>query len=250
MDNVIYNCTSLLGTNKVGKLSPDCNGYYPVVLGAFDFKNSVGENYPFKSAKKLFESSSSLMRRIRNGQCRGELGHPRREPGMSYNDYIRRILEIHEDNVSHHIKSVRVDTNSVKDEHGNPVIAVIGEVCPSGPHGESLRASLENPDENVCFSVRSLVKQTVESGTVQKHIAVLVTWDNVVEPGISVANKYSSPALETLGDELVITKNVLNELETRDNEIGMESGAISIAMVKSEIGWSKTEVIKLPSMGW
>lgn len=250
MDNVIYSCTSLKGSNKAGKLAPDANGYYPVVLGAFDFKNSSGENYPFNSAKQLFEKSSSLMRRIRNGQCHGELGHPRKEIGMSYSDYIQRILEIHEDKISHHIRSIRVDTNGVKDEFGKPVIAVIGEVCPSGPHGAILKESMENPDENVCFSVRSLVRQTVEMGVVQKHIKVLITWDNVTQPGISVANKYSCPSLETIDEEYVVTEDIVNNIGNSNQDVSIEGSGMNIAMVKSELGWQKTQYIELPSLNW
>lgn len=250
MDTAIYSCTSLYGTNKVGKLKPDANGYYPVVLGAFDFKNGSGENYPFSSVKQLFKSSSSLMRRIHNGQCHGELGHPRREPGMSYSDYIQRILEIHEDKISHHIRSVNIDTNSVKDENGKPIIAVIGDVRPSGPHGAVLKESMENPDENVCFSVRSLVKRSVEMGVVQKHIKLLITWDNVTQPGISVANKYSCPALESNDLDYAITSKVIDDIAANNETIAMENAGINIAMVRTELGWYKTQNLALPSMDW
>ena len=78
MSNIAkYSCTALAGTNKVGKLRADENGYREMVLGAYDFDNSAGAVYPFESAQSLFKSSSSLMRRIANGQCRGEYGHPK-----------------------------------------------------------------------------------------------------------------------------------------------------------------------------
>lgn len=250
MEQVVYNCTSLAGSNKVGNIKPDCNGYYKVVLGAFDFKNSCGENYPFKSAKHLFDSSSSLMRRLRNGQCNGELGHPKKLPGMSYKDYIQRILEVREENVSHHIRSVIVDNSSIKDEFGKNVIAVIGEVKPSGPHGAILKESMENPSENVAFSVRSLVSQSMENGVMQKHMKVLITWDRVNEPGISVANKYESPSLEVIAPEYHITRDSLDIIDSDLEEIGNEEKRADIRMIKTALGWDKVEVISLPSMGW
>ena len=68
MSNIAkYSCTALAGTNKVGRLKTDEHGYRQMVLGAYDFDNSAGATYPFESAKSLFESSSSLMRRIANG---------------------------------------------------------------------------------------------------------------------------------------------------------------------------------------
>lgn len=248
--SVVYNCTALLGSNKIGILKPDKNGYYDVVLGAFDFKNSVGENYPYSSAKHLFKESSSLMRRVNNGQCRGELGHPTKEPGMSYKEYIERILEIRETNVSHHIKSLRVDNQSIKNESNKPIIAVIGKVKPSGPYGDVLRSSLNNPDENVAFSLRSLVEQGMENGIIQKHIRTLITYDYVNEGGISVANKYQSPGLEKISDEWPVTKPVFETIEKEAIEMGMEGFKRDIAIIKTELGWSKTEVINLPSLRW
>ena len=250
MEQIVYNCTSLAGTNKAGNLKPDESGYYEVVLGAFDFKNSAGENYPFASAKHLFTNSSSLMRRIRNGQCNGELGHPKKLPGMSYRDYIQRILEIREDNISHHIRSIKVDNSSIKDEFGKSVIAVIGEIKPSGPYGNTLKESMENPSENVAFSVRSLVSQSIDNGEIQKHMKILVTWDRVTEPGISIANKYNSPSMEVLTPEYNITKEMIDTISTGSESIGNESIRADIRRVKTELGWDKVEIINLPSMDW
>ena len=36
MRSFTLQCTALNGSNKVGKLKPDDQGYYPVVLGGFD----------------------------------------------------------------------------------------------------------------------------------------------------------------------------------------------------------------------
>lgn len=249
-NSIVFNCTALVGSNKAGVLKPDKNGYYDVVLGAFDFKNSAGENYPFTSAKHLFKSSSSLMRRINNGQCRGELGHPSKESGMSYRDYIERILEIREDKVSHHIKALRVDNQSVTDKDNRPIVAVIGKVKPSGPYGDILRESIDNPDENVAFSLRSLVEQGLENGVVQKHIKTLITYDYVNEPGISIANKYQSPGLESIEEECPITLPVLESIQSDATKSGLEYKKANIEIIKTELGWSKSEITYLPSLNW
>ena len=238
-----------MGSNKAGVLKPDKNGYYDLVLGAFDFKNSAGENYPYTSAKHLFKTSSSLMRRINNGHCRGELGHPVREPGMSYRDYIERILDIREEKVSHHIKALKVDTQAIRDSTQKPVIAVIGKVKPSGPYGDVLKQSLDNPDENVAFSLRSLVSQGLENGIVQKHIKTLITYDYVNEGGISVANKYQSPGLEKLEEEYPVTEPMLDSIKN-NKEQGLESKGIDIDIIKNELGWHRIEIINMPSLNW
>ena len=246
-----YSCTALAGTNKVGSITPDQNGYYTVVLGAFDFFNSAGEYWPYDQAKHLFEGSSSFMRRLNTGQCRGELGHPRKEGGMSYQDYVNRILQIHEDKVSHHIKSCWIDKSSVKDASGQPVMAVLGEVKPSGPYGDMLRECFKNPDENVAFSVRSMCEQKMVRGTMHKHMKSLITYDYVNEPGINIATKYNAPSLESMQDDMIITPSSIDFLVNNDvARQGMESSGICVEMIRTELGWSKTEIITLPSMGW
>ena len=202
-DKICYNCTALAGTNKAGKLTPDANGYYTVILGAFDFPNSAGAIYPWKSAQKLFDASGALKRRMATGQQRGEYGHPKMTPGMTKSNFIQRICTIEETKVAFHISEVWIDKETIKTPQGRAVTAVMGKVKPSGPHGESLRAQLENPDENVAFSVRSLTRDVRLAGQTVKHMTTLVTWDYVNEPGISVATKYNNPSLESL-DEPVL----------------------------------------------
>lgn len=220
-----YSCTALLGTNKAGVLKPDAEGYYTVVLGALNFYNSAGDFYPYESAKDLFSESSSLMRRIKNGACRAEYGHPKLQPGMSQRDFLARILSIHEDKVCAHIKEVILDDKSVKDIDGKPVMAIVGKVKPCGPYGAVLKESLDNPSENVCFSIRSLTKDVYDGIVNKKNLLQIICWDYVNEPGISVANKYQSPALEGINDK-TINFSVEQLTDIRDKQlkqVGMES---------------------------
>lgn len=242
MDKVCYNCTALTGTNKQGILKPDSDGYYTLVLGAFDFPNSVGAVYPFASAKKLFESSGSLMRRLATGQCRGEYGHPKKTPGMTNADFINRILTIEETRICCHFRKIWIDTESVRDKSGKKVIAVMGEVKPCGPYGDALREQLENPNENVAFSVRSLTRDTRIGGQTQKHMTTLVVYDYVNEPGIAIATKYDNPSLEGITEgEAVFTAADLDRAEEKANAdgISMESG-LDHRTVRTENGWFKT----------
>jgi hypothetical protein len=252
MSNIAkYSCTALAGTNKVGKLRADENGYREMVLGAYDFDNSAGAVYPFESAQSLFKSSSSLMRRIANGQCRGEYGHPKPLPGMTNQQYLERILRIEESAICVHFKEVWIDKDNVKDERGKPVIAVVGKVKPCGPNGPALEEQLNNTEENVAFSVRSLTNDRMVAGKLHKHMKVLVCWDYVNEPGISVANKYQAPALEGISDDIEIVPSMLDVAERHQQRAGVSmENAVSSTMVRSELGWSKVQNLSTASQNW
>lgn len=268
MEQVCYNCTALAGTNKAGILTPDANGYFDVILGAFDFPNSAGSVYPSAPALKLMEASGSLMRRINTGQCRGEYGHPKKEAGMTNAQFINRILTIEETRIACVFKDVRIDKDSIKDDRGRPVIAVRGKVKPCGPYGEYLLAQLQNPDENVAFSVRSLTRDQRVAGILQKVMRTLVTWDYVNEPGIAIATKYNSPSLEsmsvglesaatgvespiwtgTAGSDIYLGEQdfIMAEDELKQTGISLESG-LDHKMVRSELGWSKVQNLSTKS---
>lgn len=250
-----YSCTALVGSNKRGVVKPDADGYYSVVLGALNVYNSAGAYYPLESAKELFAESGSLMRRISNGALRGEYGHPKFEPGMSKRDFIGRVMNIHEENVSHHIRAVTLDFDNVKDKNGRAVIAVIGEIKPAGPRGAELKASLENGHENVCFSIRSLTDDVLDNrGIVMKHLRQIITWDYVNEPGISVANKFSFPSMEGLQD-VSFTISHLNAVREHQRELGVSmesSNQVSVESVIQAFGWDKPIVASKtpPSAKW
>lgn len=194
-DRVSFSCTALVGTNKVGTIKPDNDGYYEVVLGALDVYNFSGQYWPASSAKEMFKASSSFMRRIARAALRSEYGHPKRD-GLSIMEYAHRLTVIDERMVCCHIKDVQLDYNRVKDPDGRIVIAIIGKIRPSGPYAATLEAQLQNPHENVCFSIRAVTTDIMMRGRYEKNIKEIITWDYVNEPGISAANKYSSPSLE------------------------------------------------------
>lgn len=192
-------CTALVGTNKAGTLKPDADGYYQVVLGALDVFNNTGAFYPEATARQLFQASSSLMRRIASGNLRGEYGHPTPEPGMSIDAFIARVRRIDEDRICMHIRKVWVDY-SFKNLQGQPIIAILGEIRPSGPRGPALKDQLENRFEDVCFSIRSLTHDYPANGRMTKNFKMIVTWDYVNEPGLDVARKWNAPSMENLKD--------------------------------------------------
>ena len=249
MGSVTYTCQALMGTNKAGTLKADADGYYEVVLGALDFYNSSGAFYELESAKDRFKASSSLMRRIANGALRGEYGHPKKLPGQTERDFMKRICDIYEDRVSHHIREVRIDYNSVKTKDGGPVIAIIGKVKPCGPHGDALKAQLDNPKENVCFSIRSITDDIVDGGKWIKQLKIIITWDYVNEPGISVANKYQAPSLESIGTHTFDTQRLVEMADDRQMAIGMESSAVSMEELVTALDL-KAQAVTPASLRW
>lgn len=261
MQSISYGCTALAGTNKVGNLKRDANGYYPdVVLGALQAYNSAGAYYEFEQSKALFEGSSELMRRIRSGNCRGEAGHPRYQEGMSERAWFARVNDMYEPNLCVHFASIDLSYNTLRDAQGRPLVAVIGRIRPSGANERYLERQLDNPEENVCFSVRSFTRDVVEGGRLVKYLQKIVTWDNVNEPGISVANKYQSPSLESMSpvqiadlDEHVFSLNTVREVAHQEEMAGvsMESNAPGSSLLQMIAHVEKKTRVYVPaSFAW
>lgn len=249
-NNIVFTCTKLDGTNKVGTLKKNANGYYTMVIGALNMFNSAGMYYDFKAAEQFFMGNSALMRRVNNGALRGENGHPRREPGMSVQAYYARLLQIHEDKTVCHFASITLNFNDYKDDQGRPIVAIVAEVCPSGPFGHVLEKQLQNPQENVCFSIRSFTDDKLEGRIIVRRIKTIVTFDYVNEPGMSVANKFlaSNPALEALEDLKISRAEV--EAGTRmlagTVSVGNESEVMTCEELYSSMGWESPTAIKAP----
>ena len=250
-----FGCTSLVGTGKKGVLKPDNDGYYSIVVGALNVYNSAGQYYVYEEAKELFTSSSQLMRRIKRGVLRGEYGHPKRIPGMSDEQFAARIMSIYEENTCCHHAEITLDFENVRDENGNKVIGIVSKVLPSGPKGAALQKSLDNPKENVCFSIRAFTDDYTHRGIDQRILRNIVTWDYVTEPGISSAEKFKSPALE----ELSATTFTRGQLERTYNQsslngVATESVTLSLEELFESFGWQThtgTSVLKAPGYsGW
>lgn len=246
-NSVTFCCTALSGINKAGILKKNENGYYPMVVGALNVFNSAGQFYVFEQAKELFQTSSQLMRRVSRGSLRGELGHPKILPGMTNDQFANRIMSIYEENVCCHHKSLTLDFDNVKDEQGKPVIAIISELIPAGPMGPQLEKSLNNKDENVAFSIRAFTDDYREGGVTKRVLKNVITFDQVIEGGISVANKYMSPALES--DGMVFTRGDLERglNNAKSSGISTESSLMNIIDLFKTCGWDDSNISRKPA---
>lgn len=248
--SIKFVCTALAGMNKVGNLKQDENGYYTVVLGALNMFNSAGEFYAYEPAKELFQNSSQLMRRCARGALRGEYGHPKPLPGQSGNEFANRVMSIYEDKVSHHIMDLTLDFDSIKDGKGNPIIAIIGKILPAGPMGAALERSLKNPNENVCFSIRAFTDDHRLGGIVHRHLKTVVTWDYVNEPGLSVAEKWQSPALEGQFDQTFSRGDMERAQIAPTHGVAQESVVLSSSELFASMGWSQPTGAKPAFLSW
>lgn len=250
MSHVVFSSTALRGTNKVGKITPDADGYYTLVLGGLNTFNSGGAYYQLAGAEHLFKESSIFMRRVKDGNLYAELTHPEKTSLMTARDWLMRVLKIDYKNVCAHIKEVRLDNESVKGEDGQPVLAIIGKVKPHGPHAKLMQDALENNCQNVCFSIRSLTEDVQQGNVLVKTLQTIVTFDLVIEPGIATAKKWFSPALESLIEPFVITKEYLSGLVYPNNDgVAMES-TVSVEGILDELGWKQSPKTQIRTLDW
>lgn len=226
MSTVKFTATKLVGSNKQGILKPDADGYYEMVIGGLNVFNSAGEYYTLSGAKELFEASSIFMRRVKNGCLKGEEGHPKKLPTTTNDQFLQRIFSIEETNVCAHFSEVWLDeTYGAKNPQfkNKNLVAIMAKVKPAGPKSASLAAALENPKENVCFSIRAITKDYYERGQCFRVLERIVCFDRVNEPGINIANKWDSPAMEALVEQQITKRMVERVVNDSVNMAAMES---------------------------
>lgn len=252
INSVRFECTRL-GSHQQGVLDQDKDGYYVMPVGGLNVFNSAGQFYVFEEAKSLFEDSSPLMRRVQRGVLRAEVGHPVMEPGMTENDFIRRVLTIRESNVCAFHKEIWLDFDSIKDKDGRPVIAIMSRVAPSGPHGQMLEKMFARGGENVCFSIRAFTTDRMVGGVMQRKLDTVVTFDYVNEPGIDFAEKFKAPALEAeVIDERRFTRGQMTDALYNPEVKGLatESTLLTARELFTSLGWTAQQNTRPGYYGW
>lgn len=232
MSDLRFTCTALVGMNKQGILQPQQDGYYEVVLAALNFPNPRGDRYTLASAQRILGETSDFTRRIREGNLRGENGHPKRESHMTDAQFLARCHDIYEARISHHIREVWIDqTGAVKNYGAEPVVAIMGLVKPCGEMGHLLAQSFENRHENTCFSLRALTDCFRRpDGGLDKEFVNLVTFDWVHEPGLRPATKYSSPATESYsGSDIMVDDKLV-----ADSRRALNSSSFSLESASTQ----------------
>lgn len=250
-----YSAVCAPTTNQMGKIKPNENGYWPMVLGGFDLANEHGTIYQFtQKVRSLFEDDSILLRRVEKGLCRSEYGHPKLD-GLNRDQQLVRIQRLDPDRICAHI--MKVSLESTKDENNKPIVLCKGLVCPSGPFASVVERQLNNPHENVAFSIRCFNDVQVVNGKLVKYINSIINWDWVPEGGIGVANKFYTVSLEEFENyamrELVSFNftpanldKAIRSLET--GEFSTEDTSNTLRMVKTDLGWEKVQIVEPRSL--
>lgn len=232
MSIIQYNSTLLEGLSVMGTMKPNAEGYYTVCVGALNIKNSIGAKYVLEESKALFEKSSSLMLRIAKSGLYSENGHPVKEAGMSDAEYFQRIHVIREDRACAHIKKVWLDssiTDKSSDANERDAVAMMALIRPRGELKHVVEDAIESKDENLCFSLRGFTRPPKGVKEDVRVLVNIVTWDCVILPGLSCANKSNSTSLEDINtfdfdsDIMELEKTINEDLENMTEGIIEES---------------------------
>jgi len=236
MGMIKFQATRLEGTGKAGVLQADADGYYTLPIGGLNCLNSAGKYYTLQGAEELFKESSTFMRRVKNGCLKGEVGHPKRDPKMSDDDFVARLLTIDETNICCHISEIWLDHEfgAKNPEFKNPaLVAIMAKVKPAGAKGQFLKEAFENKNENVCFSIRSFTNDYYQRGQCFRVLETIVTFDYVNEGGIANASKWSAPTLEELNETAVTHGQLRRFLATESIGAMEDSKSIALELVSN-----------------
>lgn len=175
----------------------DDNGYHKMVFGALNTYNTNGVFYRVDDINRLTGPKSIVGERISNGVLKAEVNHPD-FTGLSGNALLNKILTIDLNNVCAHIKGLEfIDTKTYEPGwSGYPIYRVEGWVKPTGAKAEILKSALENPDENVPFSIRSAVIEKRIGATMVRNVLEISTWDFVFENGVKGATSWAASGIE------------------------------------------------------
>lgn len=247
-----YGAQALLGVNPVKKLqTKQVNGstYYRCLVGAFNTYNDCGIYYPLADhIKRMFDKGGIIHDRLERKCVRGETNHPSLV-GLSHLEQLQRLAVIDGQLTQHYILSFELVSG--KDEHRKDVVLVYAWLKPNGPFGDQLAKSLNSPEENVAFSVRSFCKTMMYQGRKSKVITDLLTYDGVTEPGISYATTDNAIALEgklhmtSVVPEVQFTEADFNIAEK--GLVGLEHASKTIRMIRDSFGWNKVECTNMIS---
>lgn len=181
------------GGAELKSLHPDQNGIFrniPMMVLGETSRN--GEYYDPRSAQEAMTNEKTrFAANIKDGNQEGEWGHPFEK------DNLRRIVYIDRTRVSHFISGIRFHQT----QNGKTI--VYGDVGPTGPFGQYLKESFEDPNRNTSFSIRALSQKL---GKNKKAVKIMVTFDAVDGPGFKEASKRyaDQAAIEDLSVEDVM----------------------------------------------
>ena len=211
----------------------DENGYYKVTLGAFNTFNKSGVYYRVKDINKILGENSLVGKRIHNGILISELGHPDVE-NVTQKELIKKTITLNPNNKVAHIKAIEIEnTGKIEPGFKDPIYIIYGWIKPEGPKKQILEEALENPDENIFSSVRSIVETFRLRGILIKDVLIVSTWDYVYDGGYAIANQWYAAGLE---EALCVDININNIKQVITGFEGMtcEDGKCILNMLENK----------------
>lgn len=184
------------GNGRVRFKKDDAGFYIGVPISAIGVSTRNNSYYDVDSFVSHINNPSTLFNMmLKDRQLYGEFGHPILD-GLSNDMVIKRLTRIEEPTSSHLFRSVYVDKTNLP-SGGKLVLA---DLMPApGEYGDRVKASLDNPELNTAFSIRSLTSNTIKNGISYRKMVRLVTADFVLAPGFAEATKgYAHVATESL----------------------------------------------------
>lgn len=228
MSKFYFTQTKLSMFGRKGKIEPDADGYYELVVGGLNTDNNMGSwHYTADGVRELFAPGSILMRRVQNGVLRAEVNHPKQRSGESLEQFAMRYMDTDMNNVCAHFKSIWLDEDFGKKfpQYKNPnLIGIMALVKPIPPKGDILAEALKNTAQNVCFSIRALCDEGFVRGKVIRVLKDLIALDLVNEGGLTMASKWDSPATESIAftDPVLLTEKLIQRAKASASKTSNE----------------------------
>lgn len=208
-----FSCSALTNYNgyDLKAAKPDENGCYEVVLGCVGAPTRANVIYEANSLiNAMSDPNSRFNICLKDGILFGEWGHPDICSPDGKQD-MRRLLKIDESKMSHLFTKIWIDDKPIN-MHGCNAFPIRAKVKPCGPYGACLEKSLQDPNINTAFSIRSLCEPTTgpEAKYEYRKVDLIVTFDAVGAPGYEIATKRYISGQESM-DEIRVTRQQLED---------------------------------------
>jgi hypothetical protein len=98
---------------------------------------------------------------------------------------------------------------------------------------------LENPKENVCFSIRSFTDDYYEKGVLCRDIKNIITFRLCERTWYPYCEKFKNPALEDLQLVTLSKSDFDKSLQRQVVGVGKESAMMNMTELFASFGWSE-----------
>lgn len=184
--------STFLADGKQMTVKKNDRGWYRLWGGAFNTNNGRGDSYPYNKTieKEFTDPNSGFARRMAEGVVGGETNHPDLHLLDSKAKQMFRLNKLEKKLQCLQVMEVELDTKSFVNPDGSKVVGVWVWVKPTGPYADAFKAALDDPEINVCLSLRmESANKMRPDGTMVRTLTKPLHWDWVDINGMPNANK-------------------------------------------------------------